>query len=50
MPLRLAPPLQATPVNYLWPLLVAAGEGTLGQITLVAMVLIVGGAVLGGRS
>jgi hypothetical protein len=39
---------------YLAPLastlvLVAAGEGTLGPPTLVAMALIVGGAVLGGR-
>jgi drug/metabolite transporter (DMT)-like permease len=40
---------------YLAPLLstvvlVAAGEGSLGPLTLVAMGLIVGGAVLGGRS
>jgi len=40
---------------YLAPLLstlvlVAAGEGALGPLTLVAMALIVGGAVLGGRS
>jgi drug/metabolite transporter (DMT)-like permease len=40
---------------YLAPLLstlvlVAAGEGTLGPLTLVAMALIVGGAVLGGRA
>jgi len=40
---------------YLTPLLstlvlVAAGEGTLGPLTLVAMALIIGGAVLGGRA
>ncbi len=40
---------------YLAPLLstlvlVAAGEGSLGTLTLVAMALIIGGAVLGGRS
>ena len=39
---------------YLAPLLstlvlVAAGEGSLGPLTVVAMALIVGGAVLGGR-
>ena len=40
---------------YLAPLLstlvlVAAGEGSLGPLTLAAMALIVGGAVLGGRA